>query len=221
MGDTLRSTGDGNLTLFVDAYWCSPFDFSCFVALKEKGLEFHTARGVISAGLPQPLRERILVARVPALAHGDFWLSESLAVVEYLEEAFPPPTWPSLWPSDLRARARARQIVSFVRSEIGALRRERSSWRIFYPGQGKPPPPLGADAQSEADELVDVTARLLRLGEVQGWPFASAELCFALLRLIRTGHAVPDEVAAFAAEVSARPSVRAYLEHARPPHAPG
>jgi glutathione S-transferase len=212
-----------SLTLFVDAYWCSPFDFSCYVALREKGLEFTTTRAVIrsGAGFLEPLRQRALIARVPALAHGDFWLSESLAVVEYLEEAFPPPAWPSLWPVALEERARARQIVSFVRSELGALRHERTSWRIFYPpGSGTPVAPLSPTARMEADELLQLTTRVLAMGEVLAWPIAAAELAFALLRLVRTGETVPPAVAAFVAEVCARPSVREFIERPRPPHPP-
>jgi glutathione S-transferase len=211
------------LQLFVDAYWCSPFDYSCYVALREKGLEFTTSRAVIRSGADflAPLKQRALIARVPALAHGDFWLSESLAVVEYLEEAFPPPAWPSLWPEDVQARARARQIVSFVRSELGALRHERTSWRIFYPpALGTPVEPLSPTARAEADELLQVTSRVLALGEVRAWPIAAAELTFALLRLVRTGESVPPAIAAFVADVCARPSVRDFLDHARPPHPP-
>jgi glutathione S-transferase len=33
---------------------------------------------------------RTLTAKVPATRHSDFWPSESLAILEYLEEAFPP-----------------------------------------------------------------------------------------------------------------------------------
>jgi glutathione S-transferase len=211
---------DAPLTLFVDAYWCSPFDFSCFVALREKRLEFNTTRAILRSGMgfPRNYRDRTLVARVPALAHGDFWLSESLAVVEYLEEAFPPPAWPALFPGSLRERARARQILSFVRSELGELRRERTSWRVVYPSG--PLPPLGPAARSEVDELLHVTSRLLASGELRQWPVVSAEVTFAILRLVRTGETVPAEIAAFVDEVCARPSVREYLEHERPPHPP-
>jgi hypothetical protein len=41
------------------------------------------------------------------------------------------------------------------------------------------------------------------------------------MRLIRTGHAVPDALVAYADAVWRRPSLREYVEHARPPHAPG
>jgi glutathione S-transferase len=209
------------LTLYVDAYWCSPFDFSCFVALREKGLEFNTSRVILrqGQGLPLLYKDRVPMARVPALAHDDFWLSESMAVVEYLEDAFPPPAWPRLLPAEPRARARMRQIMSFVRSELGVLRRERSSWRIVYP-QREPPPPFDAIGRAEADELVEVTGRLLARGELAEWSVGAADLAFALLRLTRTGETVPDEVARFVERTCERPSVRDYLEHARPPNPP-
>ena len=41
-------------------------------------------------------RDRSLTAKVPALEHDDFWLAESSAIAEYLEEAFPPPGHPAL-----------------------------------------------------------------------------------------------------------------------------
>jgi glutathione S-transferase len=209
------------LTLFVDAYWVSPFDFSCYVALREKGLPFNTSRVTMHTGfgLPAAYRQRVPMARVPALAHDDFWLSESMAVVEYLEDAFPPPEWPRLLPADPRARARTRQIMSFVRSELGVLRRERSSWRIVYP-QKEPPPPFDRIGRLEADELVQVTERLLASGDLAEWSVASADLAFALLRLVRTGEHVPDDVARFVDAVCERPSVREFLEHPRPPNPP-
>jgi glutathione S-transferase len=212
------------LTLFVDAYWTSPFDFSCFVALREKGLEFSISRAVIrsGAGFPTPFVERTLVARVPALAHGDFWLSESAAVIEYLEEAFLAPGWPSLWPDGLEARARARQIISFVRSELGSLRRERPSELIFYPpGERRPCPPLSPNARLEADELVAVAGRILAAGEVRRWPIAAADLAFALLRLVRSDEPVPPELRRFVDDVCERPSVHEFLHHPRPPNPPG
>ena len=46
-------------------------------------------------------------ARVPALVDGDFSLSESSAIVEYLEDKWPAPEHASLLPRDLQQRARA------------------------------------------------------------------------------------------------------------------
>ena len=101
------------LTLYVDAFFSTPWDFRGWVALKEKGLEFATSRVMMSegTGLTAAYREQSVTARVPGLQHGDFLVAESAAIVEYLEEAFPPPDYPRLWPEDLRARSRERQVA--------------------------------------------------------------------------------------------------------------
>ena len=73
---------------------------------------------------------RSLTARVPMLRHGDFYLSESSAIAEYLEEAFPGA--PRLLPANVHQRARARQVMAWVRSDPMPIREERSSETIFY-----------------------------------------------------------------------------------------
>jgi glutathione S-transferase len=208
---------EDGLTLYVDAFWCSPFDFSCFVALTEKGLQFSTVRAILyeGTGLPLVYRERTITARVPALAHGDFWLSESQAVVEYLEDVFRPPAYPRILPAHPQARARARQIMGFLRADLNALRRERPSQRMFYPAKL---PPLGKDAEEDARQLLEITERLLVSAEFAGWSVARADLAFALLRLARTGYTLPTSIQDFLDAECARPSVRAYLDHPRPPH---
>src|SRR5882672_5088967 len=79
------------LTLAVDSFWISPYAFSCYVALKEKALPFE----VRAVSLPDKdhhrpeYQQKSLTGRVPMLQHGDFALSESSAIVEYLDDAFP------------------------------------------------------------------------------------------------------------------------------------
>src|SRR5262245_50383337 len=143
------------LTLFVDAFFCSPYDFRVWVALREKGLEFTASRVMTSEGqgLTPAYKERSITARVPGLAHGDFCLAESLAIVDYLEGAFPPPTWPALFPGDSRARARAYQIMAFLMTDLPALIRERPSWTIAYPTKL---PPLSPAARADADHLLGI-----------------------------------------------------------------
>src|SRR6185503_20348002 len=122
------------LTLYVDGYFTSTWDATCFVALTEKQVEFTTARALLrDGGVPAALRKATAIARVPALQHGEFWLTESLAIVEYLEEAFPPPDWAPLFPVDVQARARARQIMAYMRFELRALRAERPWQYSVYP----------------------------------------------------------------------------------------
>jgi glutathione S-transferase len=207
------------LTLFVDAFFCNPYDFRVWVALQEKGLEFTTSRVMIEEGkgLSSSYKEQSVTARVPGLAHGDFFMAESQAIVEYLEDAFPPPAWPRLWPEDARARARARQLVSFLGADLFALIRERPSWTIAYPGERAP---LSPPARASADELLALTGRVLAEGLLRAWSIACADLTFALLRLSRSGEVLAPAVQAFVDVSLARPSVSSYLQHARPPNPP-
>lgn len=124
------------LTLYVDAYWSSPYAFSAFVALEEKQLQFKVEELSIHKREHRAAfyREGSLTGRLPALKHGSYWLSESQAIAEYLDETFPAPKHPRLFPEDLQERGRARQLMAWVRSDLMPLREERSTNGVFYPG---------------------------------------------------------------------------------------
>ncbi|WP_268608751.1 glutathione S-transferase N-terminal domain-containing protein, partial [Escherichia coli] len=72
-------------TLFVDSQFLSPYAMSAYVALTEKQLPFEVRMIDLDAGEQrmQPYQCRALTARVPALTHGDFNLTESTAIAEY------------------------------------------------------------------------------------------------------------------------------------------
>lgn len=57
--------------------------------------------------------------RVPVLHHGKLAIWDSLAILEYLSDAFPQK---ALWPKSLAARAMARSISSEMHSGFSALR---------------------------------------------------------------------------------------------------
>lgn len=216
------------VVLYVEAFLVSPFDGSCFVALREKGVPFSTSTAMVreGRGQAQHLGAHALVGQVPVLQHGAFWLSESLAIVEYLEDAFPSPAFPRILPRDLRERARARQLLMWLRAHLDHLRRARNSARIFYEADrfDEPLPPFDEAAAGDAARLLDVTDRLVAAGRGD-WLFgefsmADFDLAFALMRLLRTGHAVPAAIGRFVERVWARPSVRAFVERPRPPYPP-
>jgi glutathione S-transferase len=212
-----------SLTLYVEAFWANCWDCTPYVALREKGLPFSTAIAMLDdhAGVNPAVRREAITGLAPALQHGGFWVGESSAIVEYVEDTFPAPDWPRIFPADTAGRARARQLMSWLRMEHNQLRDERSTRVIFYPHADLPP--LGDDARRQAANLISVverfgpSARGALLGE---WCIADVDVAFALMRLIRTGHQVPAAVAAYAEAVWQRPSVRSYVEHSRPPHAP-
>jgi glutathione S-transferase len=206
------------LTLHTDAFLISPYVFSCFVALEEKSLPFDVA--LVSLGDKAQLRPdykaRTVTARVPALAHDDFWVAESTAIVEYLEDAFPAPKHPRLLPQDVRDRARARQLLSWLRSDdtLG-LRDERPTSTMFYE---RSKAPLTERGKASAAKLIEVAGRVLGKGKTSlfaSWCLADADLAFMLHRLILNGHEVPPDVGAFADAQWKRPSVRKFLEHER------
>lgn len=208
------------LTLYVDGYFVNQFDGSCIVTLEEKLLPYTTARALLrdGGGVPKSMAVRTGVPRVPALQHGDFWITESSAIVEYLEDVFPPPEYPAVLPDDPRDRARARRIMSYIRSDAVTLRDERWWWVSVYPSR---PPPLTARAEREARELLALTEWLIASGELsEPWHIGHSDLAFTLLRLARTGYALPPATQQFLDATIARPSMRVYLEHDRPPHPP-
>ena len=211
------------LTLFVDGYFTSCWDATCFVALTEKQVEFTTARALLrdGQGAPAALREQTAIARIPALQHGEFWLTESLAIVEYLEDAFPPPDHVRLLPAEPAQRARARQIMAWLRFDQRALRAERP-WQlsIYPPPPDEPQLPLSPEAEHDIGEMLDLVSRLAAGGELDEWNIAQADLAFAVWRIGRTGYPLPPDAQRLLDRNTARPSVRAYLEHPRPPNPP-
>jgi glutathione S-transferase len=195
----------------------SPFVFTVFVALKEKGVEF-SLRLIDLEGGEQRGREfveRSLTARVPTLDDGDFSLSESLAIVEYLDQKLAGPNQPRLLPAALEARARARQVLGWLRSDLAALRQERPTSSIFYEHVNTP---LGAKARADADKLVRVASTLLgdRSTLFETWSIADADLALALMRLVANGDSVPPAIHAYALSVWRRPSVAAWALLERP-----
>ena len=211
-----------SLTLHVDGFWTSPYAFAAFVALKEKNLPF-TTREVNLHELAQNAPEfqaRSVTGRVPVLEHGDFRLSESSAIVEYLEEVFPAPQYTAVLPAAPRDRARARQIMAWIRSDLMPLREERATHTIFYQPAGQP---LSAAGQAAAAKLIAAATAFIPDGRTSlfdTFTIADADLAMMLHRLLANGHQVPPKLAAFATAQWQRPSVRAFTEHARPAFVP-
>jgi glutathione S-transferase len=211
------------ITLYGEPLWDSPYVFSTWIALTAKGVPFATKLlnlyGTRDTREPAYM-ERSITAKVPTIEHNGFWLSESAAIAEYLEEVFPPPGHPRLFPSDARNRARARQIMGWLRSELMPLRQERPTTTMFYK---KATAPLSPKAQASADELVRVASLLVPEGSdtlFGEWCLADSELAFMLHRLILNDHPLPDALLRFGRAQWERPSVVAYRNQDRPTELP-
>ncbi len=204
---------DQAFELYVDSRFTSPWAMSVFVALTEKGLPFtlHTLDLDAQETRKPAFAKLSLTRRVPTLVHGDFVLTESSAITEYLETVHPAP---ALYPEGLRERAVARQLQAWVRSDSQALRGERSTEVIFHGARGEP---LSADATAAAQKLFDVVEAVLPAGANQvfsHWSLVDLDLAVMLQRLKMHGDPVPTRLAAYADAQWSRPSVQAWLAHA-------
>jgi glutathione S-transferase len=209
------------LTLYRDAFWISPYVFSCYVALEEKQLSYDVVEISLADGAQKrpDYADATITGRVPALRHDGFMLAESSAIVEYLEDSFPGE--PPMLPRDSQARARCRQLLSWIRSDDTLpIRAERSTTTMFYDRANKP---LTEGAEVAAAKLVRVAERLLpQNGEFLFGHFsiADADLAFMLHRLILNADPVSPAVRAWAESVWRRPTIDSFMRLPRKPFVP-
>ncbi|QTD35882.1 glutathione transferase [Pseudomonas fluorescens] len=206
---------DSNLRLYVDAQFTSPYAMSCFVALREKGIEFEMSNLDLDKleNQASDYARLSLTQRVPTLVHGGFALSESSAITEYLEEVFPQT---AVYPRHPQKRAAARQVQAWLRSDLLSIRQERSTLVVFY---GQKYGPLSASAEATRQKLIDVAQWLLTdnpdylFGE---WSIADVDLALMLNRLILNGDTVPAQVEDYAQRQWQRPTVQEWINLKRP-----
>lgn len=203
------------LRLYVDSIFTSPYAMSVFVTLREKGLAFDLVPLDLEAAQHQTadFARLSVTQRVPTLVEGDFALSESSAITEYLDEAYPET---AVYPADPRQRARARQVQAWLRSDLLPIRQERSTLVVFC---GQQMPPLSPVAEAAARRLISGAQTLLAgdpahlFGE---WSIADVDLALMLNRLILNGDSVPADLVAYARRQWLRPSVQAWVNQPRP-----
>jgi len=202
-----------SFVLYVDAQFVSPYAMSAFVTLHEKELPFDIKTLDLAAkeNNERSFTAASLTRRVPTLIHDDFSLSESSAISEYLDELFPRRP---VYPRDPRARARARQVQAWLRSDLMPIRQERSTEVVFHKPTGVP---LSAEAKASAEKLFAAASTLLPanapnlFGE---WCIADTDLALMLNRLVLNGDPVPERLAVYARRQWQRPSVQRWVDHA-------
>jgi glutathione S-transferase len=205
------------MLLYVDAQYASPYAMSVFVALQEKGVEFATQTVDLSAGEnnASEYADISLTQRVPTLVHDGFQLSESSAITEYLDEVFFSGT--PLYPAESKAKATARQVQAWLRSDLMPIRQERPTEVVFYRPVEQP---LSATAQAAAHKLFKAASALLAHGGEHlfgRWSIADVDLALMLNRLVLNGDAVPQHLANYARKQWERPSVQQWVSLQRPP----
>ncbi|WP_460135601.1 glutathione transferase [Pseudomonas sp. S1_E04] len=203
------------LRLYVDSLFASPYAMSVFVTLREKGLAFDLVTLDLDAAQNQTadFARLSVTQRVPTLVEGDFALSESSAITEYLEATCPETP---VYPADPKQRARARQVQAWLRSDLLPIRQERSTLVVFC---GQKMPPLSPAAEAAASRLINGAQALLAgnpaylFGE---WSIADVDLAVMLNRLVLNGDEVPAELVEYAQRQWQRASVQEWVNQPRP-----
>jgi glutathione S-transferase len=177
--------------LYADSDFSSPYAMSAYVALKVKGIAFDLQ--IIKLDEEEQksnsFLEKSLTSRVPTLIDGDFSLSESSAISEYLEEIQPTP---HLYPTSIHQRNRARQVQAWLRSDLLALRIERPTEVIFSKTTDQP---LSASAAESVQKLYKVAEALLGSANINifdSWSIADVDFSLMLNRLVANGDDVPE-----------------------------
>ena len=158
--------------------------------------------------------------RVPVLVDDGFAVWDTLAIAEYLAERFPATP---LWPTERRARARARSVCAEMHSGFSALRSH------FGMNIEASLPEVGArvllerpEVRSDVERIVAMWTELL---EQHGGPmlfgsFGIADAYFApvVMRLRTYGVPVPAPIEAYVERVVALPGVAAWIAGALAEH---
>jgi glutathione S-transferase len=209
------------LTLFVGNRNVSSWSMRAWLALREKGLSFEER--LIDLGNPRrgaELRRLSPAGRVPILVAGALTVFDSLAIMEYVNEAFP---GPALLPADPAARGRARSLLAWMHSGMTELRTHVSFEKTFLPEPIVAPPSALAEAETLASAW---EAELSRSGGL--WLFGAlslADLTFApvarRLRACRFDLSRWPRARAWLDALWERPSVREWMGDAErlPPFA--
>ncbi len=150
---------------------------------------------------------------MPSIVDNTFSLSESSAICEYIEDQYP---GVSLYPNEIQAKAKARQIQAWLRSDFIPIREERSTEVVFLT---RSPPALSAAAQRAAGKLFDAIDLLLPQGAENlfgPWSIADTDLALMLNRLVLGGDAVPERLATYARSQWQRATVQEWVNMQRP-----
>lgn len=146
--------------------------------------------------------------QVPVLEDGVLTISESSAILEYLEETYPTP---ALLPASSIARARVRELMAWSGDYLAP------AWKgIAAPlfSDVKPDDPSVAAARAAFAHHLDVLEQRLGANDWLAGAYSLADVCYApfvtVLALLGAGDLLDDRprVAAWIERLAARPAVR-------------
>jgi glutathione S-transferase len=192
-----------------------------WVLMTQAGIPFEEVMLRFDAFTPDSVFKQRLAGltpagRVPVLVDDGFAVWDTLAIAEYLAERFPDKR---LWPTDAKARARARCVCAEMHSGFAALR------GAFTMNVEARLPEVGARVLAEqpavradVDRIVAMWSGLLREhgGPMLFGEFGIADAYFApvVMRFQTYAPPLPESVAAYMARVQALPGVAAWVKDA-------
>jgi glutathione S-transferase len=156
------------------------------------------------------------VGKVPVLVDDGFAIWDTLAIAEYLAEKFPAK---KLWPTDVKARARARSVCAEMHSGFGALRSHFTmNIEARLPEVGAKVLAEQPGVRSDIARIVQMWSELLRQhgGPLLFGEFTIADAYFApvVMRFSTYAPPLPAEVTAYMARVKALPGIAAWIKDA-------
>lgn len=204
-----------DLTLYAESSWMSPWVFHAMVALEEKQVPYKLE--VVSLPLAPTTKAvfiaRAIIPKVPVLVHGDTWITESLTISEYLAETFPAPAYPRLFPADLAERARARQIMMFLRTSLFALRDARPTSTVFGRANARALPDKAKDEAAELERVALAVVPDERTTMFADWCIADSDLALMLMRLVANQDPLDRRLVNYALAQFDRKSARRFVAH--------
>ncbi len=209
------------MKLYIDNLWLSPYTFSIFCALREKKLDFtlHPVAFEKAQSKDPKFTGLTPTDLIPALEDEGHVFSESLAILEYLDEKYAAPQHPRLLPTHVVDRAKARMFLSWHRCAMTSLRDQRSSETLFFPSERKSLKPLNEQTREEVREWTTAVKAHLKHGQqflFGEWSIADSEVAFMAHRLIVNGDEIDEQIKAYAENIWRRPAIQEYVNQKRP-----
>jgi glutathione S-transferase len=121
-----------------------------------------------------------------------------------------------VYPSNVQDRAKARQVQAWLRSDVLALREDRTTEVIFYKPSLIALTPVGKVA---AEKLIQVATLLLGDGRQNlfgSWSIADTDLALMLNRLIFSDDPVPEFLKKYAEVQWQNQAIREWVKMTRP-----
>ena len=183
-----------------------------WLLLTEAGIPFEEIRlPLFTASFATEIGRYTPAGRVPVLLDGDLAIWDTLAIAEYVAEAFPDRR---LWPVERPRRARARSLAAEMHSGFATLRQAMPmNVSASLPGRG-----WSIAVQRDVDRLVAMWRQCL---DASGGPmlfgdFGIVDAFYApvVSRLATYDVALPADIAAYRDRVLALRGMRAWAEAA-------